>query len=631
MKDGFIKITALSHSLTVANPQANAEAIIEGIRKADKAGSRVAVTPALGLCGSTVGDIVYEDALLVSCEQALGTIIDETASLDVVSVVGLPLVLGDRLYDAAAVVKGGAVLGVVAKRYLTASETRHFSPSPNQAQFITLCGQDEVPFGGTQVFACVNVPNLIIGVEFGDELTSIRAPHNALVEAGATVICNLAATPLVVGAAEARTEEVKTTSKICQAAYVYVDAGADESTTDYVFGGQKIIASCGEVLAAGEPFGKASVDAVVDVAGIAFLRRRTHTLPEIDRDAVGNEFAYDELTPTPLAGWPKSPFIPQTAKEKAKIADEILSMQAQGLAARLRHIHVNKMVLGVSGGVDSTLALLVCRKACDLMRLKASEAIVCLTLPCFGTTDHTKNNALALCNALNVPCREINIAAAVRQHLKDIGHDAYTADVTFENAQARMRTMVLMDVANQVGGLVIGTGDLSEIALGWCTYNGDHMSMYGVNATLPKTLMQCVIGEIAKKEKGALGEVLTSVLATPISPELLPNVGGQIAQKTEEIVGKYELNDFILYHVVYWGMTPSKLFRVAACAFPSVDRQALKDAFVRFYKRFFSQQFKRSCSVDGAKVGAIDLSPRGEWQMPSDISATAWLDDLNDI
>lgn len=628
MKHGLIQVTAFSPDLRVGDPQANARAIVAGIRRFAQAGSRIVVTPEFGLVGATLGNLTLQDALLASAERALADVLSATAEEDVLFTVGLPVALGDRVYVAAAVCKSGAILGVVAKHTLAADQRRLFAPAPTEAETISLCGQ-EVPFGGTQTFVSLDVPNLVVGVEFGEEMLSANAPHGALVAAGATVVCNMAATPTVCGTSTKRLDEVRVLSRVAQAAYIYADA-KDESTTDYVFGGQKIVAQYGEILADAQPFEADAVSAVIDVGAIAY-RRRLSGVSAAPVTAVCVEFSFETVTDTAIPAMHPYPFVPVGAQARAKVAEETVLLQAQGLATRVKRIGTTRLVLGVSGGLDSTLALLVCHKACELLGWDAAAHVVCVTLPCFGTTDRTKNNAVDLCEALGLPCREINIAKAVSQHLADIGHAPDLFDVTFENAQARMRTVVLMDLANAEGGIVVGTGDLSEIALGWCTYNGDHMSMYDVNGTVPKTLIRCIVGAVADTASPALAKVLRDILSTPISPELLPHVGGQIVQKTEELVGRYEINDFILYHMMKYGAEPSKIWRFAVSAFPQIDRKALKESFVRFYKRFFSQQFKRSCSVDGAKVGEVDLSPRGEWQMPSDITAATWLADLDNI
>jgi len=629
MRHGWIKVTALSHALTVGDPQANARALVAGIASSQQADSRIVVTPALGLTGCTLGDLTLQSTALQAAEAALAYVLEETNAYDVLALVGLPIGRDGAVYNAAAVIKGGRILGVAAKRILRASEARLFASAPETVETITLCGQT-VPFGGTQVFACANVSDLVVGVEFGEELEAIGAPHDALALGGATLICNMAATPTYYGAAEKRLESVKAVSRICHAAYVYVDT-VKESTTDYVYGGQKIIALCGDVLAYGAPFEQEAVSAVVDVAGAQFVRRKERPVSQRPSHVAGVSFAFDAIEDTQPPRVSTLPFVPEDAAERARLAADTLRLQAEGLAARATRIGAKHFVLGVSGGLDSTLALLVCKEACALMSKKPAEYIIGVTLPCFGTTAKTKNNAQALCEALGITCQEINIADAVTQHLKDIGHADDQHDVAFENAQARMRTMVLMDLANAQGGIVVGTGDLSETALGWCTYNGDHMSMYNVNGTVPKTRIQCIVAEIAKadeSESGALAKVLNDILSTPISPELLPPKNGEITQKTEEVVGRYEINDFILYYMMTWGMSPAKIYRLAVAAFGNAN---LKEAFLRFYHRFFSQQFKRSCSVDGAKVGEVDLSPRGEWQMPSDVTAAAWLAELDAI
>jgi len=621
MKDGLIKVVGFAHDLKVGDAYANARAICAGIDTYAKQGAKVLVTPELGLCGRTAGDLLYQDRLLAACREALAQIVAASAEVDALVAVGLPLAIDHKLYDCAAVLKSGVLLGVVAKRYLSRQDARYFSPAPDEVQVIDVGGQ-EVPFGGWQVFAADNVANLAVGIEIGDEMDALFAPHSVLAAGGATLVCNLSATETLPLSATATAQRIQALSYQAKMAYLYVNA-QDESTTDAVYGGQIVVAQNGDLTAKTQPFGARWLAATIDVDDLAYQRRRSPLPTAYEAVCVVN-FGYNHLEQTELGSVDPYPYAPKDEAQFARFAQETFAIQAHGLATRMRRVGTKCVVLGVSGGLDSTMALLVCREACRLLGLDPKEGIRCITMPCFGTTDRTKNNALALTEAMGLSCREINISEAVARHLQDIGHSLDDHDVAFENAQARMRTMVLMDVANKEGGLVVGTGDLSELALGWCTYNGDHMSMYAVNATLTKTLMRRIIAYFAAQD-AAIGKVLCDVLDTPVSPELLPGKEGRIVQKTEEIVGKYDVNDFILYYAVGHGFAPDKIFRLAVAAFPSLDKAQLKADFERFYRRFFGQQFKRSCSPDGAKAGAIDLSPRGEWQMPSDATAAIWL------
>lgn len=689
MKDGIIKMATASHTVLVGDVSSNARRLVALAEELAFEGCRVIVTPAEGLTGSTIGDMRWQSAMLDAALDGLEYVVSHTTVLDAVLVVGVPLVWQGQLYNCAAVCKGGRVLGVVAQfcpeDFGGHDDSRYFAPAPHEVQTITLWGE-EVPFGGLQVFSADNVPNLRIGVEIGGDLWSPRAPHAALAMAGATVLCHLDATEALVGAAGRYTQQVAAISDACKAAYIHCDAWG-ESTTNMVVGGHEIIAVGGEVVAEAAPFATPHrAIATVDVDCLQFERLRTSFgANDIAKGVTYTAFVYNCLTETPMQ-WSRFPFVPDDVAALRRTSHETLTIQAHGLAGRMAHIQEEmargtakrrdaeaakaqaeggdddaiaaaraavpdpkplRLVLGVSGGLDSTMALLVCIEACRILDESPTDILSCVTMPCFGTTVRTKSNAVALCEALQVPCRTVDISDSVRRHLADIGHDM-TPDVAFENAQARMRTMVLMDIANQEGGLVVGTGDLSELALGWCTYNGDHMSMYAVNASLPKTLIRRIVEVIASESDDALRTVLCDILDTPISPELLPaDSKGQIAQKTEEIIGKYDVNDFILYYTVRWGVRPRKLFRMASATFAPTrmedeDEDAwvkrsvsfnheLKDTFIRFYQRFCSQQFKRSCSPDGPKLSEVDLAPRGDWRMPSDAFATTWVAEIEAI
>ncbi len=634
MKQGFIEVCAHSPLLRVGDTKYNAQLLAQTIcEEADK-GVRIVVTPELGLTGYTVGDLLLQSTLLAGAMDGLEYVAESTADCDCLAIVGLPLTVDGKLYNSAAVLLHGKVLGVIAKgnipTYSEFYEGRYFAPAPKETRTIRILGQ-EAPFGGAIVFRCADLPDLAVGVEICEDLWIPNAPHAKLAKGGATILCNLSASDQVAGKANYRRLLVQSASARCLAGYIYCDAPTTESTQDVVFSAHDIIAESGYIMAESKPFGLGRAKTEIDVARLNYERRRVSTFTTSNEGITYVDFAFDGLSEATLTREVSPyPFVPDDPAALSERCEEILEMQAHGLARRIEHTGAKCMLLGVSGGLDSTLALLVCKQACELLGRPLSD-IHAVTLPCFGTTDRTKNNALDLCRALGVPCREINIGESVAKHLADIGHDPAARDVAYENAQARTRTMVLMDLANQEGGFVVGTGDLSELALGWCTYNGDQMSMYGVNGSVPKTLIRHLIAHVASRSEEALKRVLLDVIDTPISPELLPANGGQIVQKTEEIVGKYDLNDFILYYMMRWGFSPTKIDRLLSVAYPSIDREARKEALKRFYTRFFSQQFKRNPMPDGAKVGTVALSPRGDWRMPSDATARIWLDEIEEL
>ncbi|MCD8376353.1 MAG: NAD(+) synthase [Oscillospiraceae bacterium] len=633
MRDGFIKAAAGTPEIKVADCRYNAEQIFQLMRQAAAQGARVLALPELCLCGYTCGDLFLQDTLLRGAEEALETILDATRNLDVLTAVGLPLRLEGRLYNCAAVVQGGKILGVVPKTHLPNYgefyEKRWFTPAPEDVRPIALCGQ-EAPFGTGLVFRCEELPELAVGVELCEDLWVADPPSRRLAEAGASVILNLSASNEVVGKAEYRRQLVRSQSARLTCGYVFASAGEGESTTDVVFGGHNMIAENGAILAQ-RRFATGLTLSEVDVYRLDCERRRTGALAPRARPCEEIPFHLEKTTATLTRPVSPAPFVPADAEKRAQRCDEILRIAALGLKKRLEHTGAKTAVVGLSGGLDSTLAILITRLAMRLLG-RPAEDIIAVTMPCFGTTERTKNNAVELATQLGCTLRRIHIGAAVRQHFQDIGQDMADLDVTFENGQARERTQVLMDIANQTGGLVIGTGDLSELALGWCTYAGDHISMYGVNASIPKTLVRYLVSHICgdkAESQPQLSQVLADILDTPVSPELLPAVDGRVGQVTEELVGPYELHDFFLYYAMRWGFPPRKILRLAEQAFARrYDRETILKWEKVFFRRFFSQQFKRSCLPDGPKVASVALSPRGDWRMPSDAAAALWLEEL---
>ncbi len=638
MKDGFIKIACATPDVRVADCDYNAEQIIALTKEAAANGAKLIAFPELSITGYTCGDLFFQKTLLDGAMNGLKKILKETAELDIVVIAGLPLVCKGSLYNCAAVCYEGNVLGYIPKTNITDHgglyESRYFTAGSSKTDI--LFGDDDdydsAPFGSEMVFACEGMLDFSFGVEICEDAYGADAPSAAMAQKGASLIINLSCSSEQVGKAESRRTLFKAKSESLICAYAYANAGIGESTQDYVFAGRSMILEKGNVLAEAKPFVSGIIYADIDVQRLQAERRRCSTF-KTDYWSAGR-IAFDmKLTETNLTRHiSKSPFIPEDKAELAKRCEEILTMQAAGLATRLRHINCKNVVVGLSGGLDSTLALIVIAHAFDMLGLPRS-GILAVTMPCFGTTDRTYNNACKLAVSYGAELREVRIADSVLQHFKDIGHDPDVRNVTYENAQARERTQVLMDLANEVNGLVIGTGDLSELALGWATYNGDHMSMYGVNASIPKTLVRHLTAFEAERSEGVLREVLFDVLDTPVSPELLPpEKDGTIAQKTEDLVGPYELHDFILYYVVRHGFSPKKIYRLACIAFEGVyDKATILKWLRKFYWRFFSQQFKRSCLPDGVAVGSVGLSPRGGWQMPSDAWVTLWQREIDEI
>ena len=630
MQYGFIKTAALTPSIRVADCAYNARQIIEVLRGAAAAGAEIACLPELCITGYTCGDLFFQPVLQQGARDALADVLRDTAGLPLLFVLGLPLTHGGKLYNCAAVCQNGRVLGVVPKTHLPNYnefyEKRQFTPAPAENGVIDLSGA-QVPFGTNLLFQCGTQPALTLAVEICEDLWAPLPPSTRHAMAGATLICNLSASDETIGKAEYRRALVTGQSARLLCGYVYADAGEGESTTDMVFAGHNMVAENGALLAETAPFcgGMALTD--IDVERLAGERLKNTSFPAEDS---ANYEVIPFVLPqnvSPLTRIVSSaPFVPADAEQRARRCDAILAMQASGLKKRLEHTHAKTAVVGISGGLDSCLALLVTVRAFSLLERPLSD-IVAVTMPCFGTTERTRTNAQRLCEALGVTLQHVDITQTVRSNFADIGQDEARHDVTYENTQARVRTLVLMNLANRLGGLVIGTGDLSELALGWATYNGDHMSMYGVNASVPKTLIRHIVASVADEtESSALRQVLRDILDTPVSPELLPAENGKISQQTEEIVGPYTLHDFFLYYAVRWGFSPAKVYYLARQAFAGEYTNAVLLKWLRnFYRRFFSQQFKRSCLPDGPKVGSVTLSPRGDWRMPSDASAALWV------
>ncbi|MEL7610680.1 MAG: NAD(+) synthase [Bacillota bacterium] len=634
MFNGFIKVAAATPHIRVADCPGNAKALQRVMRAAHGDNARLLITPELAVTGYTCSDLFFQDALLKSAEAALLLLAETSLGQDMITIVGLPLRYHGKLYNCAAVLYQGKILGVVPKanipNYGEFYEVRHFAKAPEENGEIRIGGA-AVPFGSKLLFCSDEMPAFKLAIEICEDLWIGNAPSVSHAAAGATIIANLSASnEIVTKDAFRRTLVVSQSAKLVTG-YIYADAGDGESTTDLVFSGHNIIAQNGTILAESKPFGPGYAVTELDLEALAHDRRRITTYgAEASEGYLSVPFSMP-LTRTQITrAVARHPFIPDNETLRGERCDLILSIQSAGLKKRLEHTGSKTAVIGVSGGLDSTLALLVTARAMDLLNRPRTD-VLAVTMPCFGTTKRTRCNAGALCDALGVTLREIDITDAVRQHFSDLGHDESDLDVLYENAQARERTQVLMDVANQTGGLVVGTGDLSELALGFATYNGDHMSMYAVNASVPKTLIRHIIRYYAERlTDDSLARVLLDILDTPVSPELLPAVDGNIAQKTEELVGPYELHDFFLYYVLRWGFAPAKIRRLANHAFAGEYAPEEIDRYLAvFYRRFFAQQFKRSCLPDGPKVGTVTLSPRGDWRMPSDAAARVWLEELS--
>lgn len=644
MKDGFIKVAAVTPDIEVGNTAYNTEQIIQCIELAGKEDVRLLVFPELCISGYTCNDLFLQNILLEGCLEGLEQIRSASRTHDMLIVVGLPFLFHARLYNIAAVIYQGEVLGLVPKQhipnYSEFYEARHFAPAPaeNEAVDIPVLGAHgrQIPFGAKLLFAADNLPDFVLGIDICEDLWMPIPPscHHAL--ASATVIANLSASDETTGKEIYRRELVSNQSARLICGYIYADAGEGESSTDLVFAGHNLIAENGSILSQSERFHNEMTMSELDLGRLVSERRRMGTFEITPPAQVGYKvchFSFRNLNETKLTRfYSRTPFVPSAKADRDRRCNEIFNIQAMGLKKRLAHTHCKSAVLGISGGLDSTLALLVTARAFNLLGLDRT-GIKAITMPCFGTTDRTMKNACTLTEKLGASLQEIPIHEAVNLHFRDIGHDPEVHDVTYENSQARQRTLILMNIANQANGMVIGTGDMSELALGWATYNGDHMSMYGVNCSIPKMLVRYLVLYYAETtDDEELRAVLLDILDTPVSPELLPPKDGEISQKTEDLVGPYELHDFYLYYMMRFGYTPSKIYRLACYTFRGAyDKDTIYKWLRTFYWRFFSQQFKRSCLPDGPKVGSVALSPRGDWRMPSDASVAMWMRDLDQI
>ena len=641
---GFLRVAVVAPESRVADVQYNAQKIIEALELAATRGCQLALFPELCLTGYTCGDLFYQALLREQARDVLPLLVQSAGQHGIVALVGLPLEVDSKLYNCAALVSGAGILGIVPKIFLPTTneyyEERWFTSAVhNQAQTLTIAGK-EIPFGTDLLFQANNDPGCLLGIEVCEDLWAVQPPSGNMALAGATVLLNPSASDEVLGKVEYRRDLVRQQSARCLAAYLYAGAGPGESTTDVVFDGHAFIAENGSVLAETTRFQFSSQMAVadLDVQRLTHERLKNSSFSAADAELIYRKIPFD-LAPFPtqtLLRRPeltRTPFVPADTSKRAQHCQEIFLIQSTGLARRLRHSRNTHVTLGLSGGLDSTLALLVTIRAFDALELPRS-GIMAVSMPGFGTTSRTRTNAERLASLLGITLREISIRESVLQHFRDIGHDEHVYDVTYENAQARERTQVLMDLANQIGGFTVGTGDLSELALGWCTYNGDHMSMYHVNAGVPKTLVRYLIEWCADSLfSGETADVLRDIGSTPITPELLPlGDGDALQQETEVTIGPYALHDFFLFYTVRYSFAPRKVFLLACQAFAEQYQPAEILRWMQvFYQRFFANQFKRSAMPDGPKVGSVALSPRGDWRMPSDASSALWLRELESI
>lgn len=634
MKQGFVKVAAATPDIRVADISYNTEQICKLIDETVANGAKIVVFPELCVTGYTCGDLFFQDILLERSKEALNEIAEYTKDKDALVFVGVPLAINGKLYNVAAALNRGKIIGLVTKTFLPNYsefyEMRTFQAGPEEARVILYEGE-QVAFGPQILFKAKNMEGLIVSAEICEDVWSPIPPSIMAATAGATILVNCSASSETYGKDGYRTSLISGQSARMIAGYVYANAGAGESTTDLVFGGHNIIAENGMVLKESRRYMNDVIYSEIDVHRLLNERRKNTTFQQMSGKhflvTVPFEIEKEETELTRSIS--QMPFIPEDEKERDECCEEILMIQALGLKKRLQHTNCRNVVIGVSGGLDSTLALLVAVKTFDMLGIDRKN-ITAVTMPCFGTTDRTYQNACVLIEKLGVTLREISIQEAVRNHFKDIGQREDLFDTTYENAQARERTQVLMDIANMENGMVIGTGDMSELALGWATYNGDHMSMYGVNSSIPKTFVRFIVKHCAVEcEDETFKKALFDILDTPISPELLPAKEGEIEQKTEDLVGPYELHDFYLYYMLRYGYEPSKIYRLARKAFAGVyEDETILKWLKSFCRRFFTQQFKRSCLPDGPKVGTVGLSPRGDLRMPSDACVTIWLEEL---
>ena len=636
MKHGFLKVAAMTPKIRVADPEYNAKEICKGIGEAFAKGAKIIVFPELCLTGYTCGDLFLQELLLEQAKASLQTVAEATAGSDAMVFVGLPIEKENKLYNVAAVLQNGEVLAFIPKKFIPSYaefyETRHFTAG-NEVPETYFFDGEEVSFGTNILFEADAIGGLTVGCEICEDIWAPLSPSTLHALAGATVLVNLSASNETIGKDEYREMLVKSSSAKQIAAYIYSSAGEGESTQDLVFGGHCMIAENGIILAQAKRFVPENVYADVDIHRLRHERRRMSSFMPNNSNSYLIVPVHMETEETALERtFNAQPFVPANRAEKDKRCEEILSIQSYGLKKRYEHTGCQSAVIGISGGLDSTLALLVTVRAFDMLGLQR-DRITAVTMPCFGTTDRTYENACKLARTLGTDLQEIDIKEAVTVHFKDIGQNMEQHDVTYENGQARERTQILMDIANREGGMVIGTGDMSELALGWATYNGDHMSMYGVNAGVPKTLVRHLVQYYADTcDNADLRMVLLDVLDTPVSPELLPPVNGTISQKTEDLVGPYELHDFFLYYMLRCGFEPAKIYRIACRSFEGIyDKDVILKWLKTFYHRFFAQQFKRSCLPDGPKVGSVAVSPRGDLRMPSDACVSIWLKQLEEL
>ena len=639
MKDGFIKVSAITPVIKVADVESNVSNIIKAIDKEYKKHTKISIFPELCITGYTCGDLFLQKELQVSAIKGLDTIISHTKGHDMLTFVGLPYEYNGKLYNAVAAIQDGHLLGLITKTYIPNYnefyEVRHFAKGPIETIDV-LYHQDIIPMGSNIIFECFDMPGLRVAGEICEDLWVMAPPSTYHAMAGATVIINASASNELVGKNIYRRDLILNQSARTISAYIYASSGDGESTQDVVFTGRNMIADNGKLVAQSGDETSGAVTAVIDIQKLISDRIRMTTyesdIKSSEYDYTTIEFRLKKEITDPIPCYNPNPFIPIDEDDKLEACKEVITIQSLGLKKRLEHIGTKDIVIGLSGGLDSTLALLICIEAFKKLSLSA-KGIHAITMPCFGTTDRTYNNAISLAKVAGTSLETIDIQKSVLQHFADIGQEQSKHDVTYENAQARERTQVLMDIANKVGGIVIGTGDLSELALGWATYNGDHMSMYAVNSSVPKTLIRDLIRYyISTSSDKKLISILKDVLDTPVSPELLPPTRGKISQKTEDIVGPYELHDYFLYYMLRYGFKPSKIYRLASISFAGrYDSKTIIKWMEIFYKRFFSQQFKRSCMPDGPKVGSIALSPRGDLRMPSDAVSKLWLDDIKSI
>lgn len=633
MKNGFVKVAAATPDIRVADVEFNTQNIINAMEEAQKNGAKILVFPELCVTGYTCSDLFDHSVLLKASRKALLEIAENTNDKDMLVFVGAPLEVNGKLYNVAAAMNQGEIIGFTTKTFLPNYgefyEMRQFTPGPQTVREITFEGK-KIPFGPQILFQAEGMEELVVAAEICEDVWSPVPPSIQAALEGATVIVNCSASDETIGKDTYRRALISGQSARLISGYIYANAGEGESTTDLVFGGHNIIAENGTVLKESSRYVNEIIYSELDLQRITGERRKNTTFQPLDEETLVHvPFTVEETKTFLTRTFPKKPFVPSDEQTRAQRCEEILTIQAMGLKKRLAHTNARTAVVGISGGLDSTLALLVTARAFDMLG-RDKKDIIAVTMPCFGTTDRTYQNACEMSKKVGATLIEVPIADAVNIHFRDIGHDPEDHSVTYENCQARERTQVLMDIANKTWGMVIGTGDLSELALGWATYNGDHMSMYGVNASVPKTLVRHLVKYAADDTKDeALKNVLYDVLDTPVSPELLPPKDGDIAQKTEDLVGPYELHDFFLYFMLRFGYEPSKIFRIACMTFDGeYDKETIFKWLETFCRRFFSQQFKRSCLPDGPKVGTVALSPRGDWRMPSDACVAVWMKDL---